>query len=119
MTGGRSKGIMTYLSLLPAFVLFWFYDVPKSLIVFFASLNSAFLQLVSLPLFLRTFFKPVKNEYRKGLVGFSIVMGMIIKSVLIAADLLLFLILLFIELIILVIFIAWPIGTVALLFLNL
>lgn len=118
MTGGHSRAFMTYLSLLPSFVLFWLYDVPKSLIVFFASLNSAFLQLVSLPLFLRTFFKPVKNEYRKGLVGFSIVMGMIIKSVLIGVDLLLFLILLFFELVILLFFAMWPIGTIALLFLQ-
>jgi len=45
----------------------------------------------------KTFFKPWKNEYREGLVGFSIVMGMIIKSLFIFADLCLFAGLLLVE----------------------
>lgn len=47
---------------------------------------------------LKTFFKPLKNEYRKGLVGFSIVMGIFVKTILIAIDLIIFIGLIFLEL---------------------
>lgn len=36
--------------------------------------------LLSVPLLLRTFFKPLKSEYREGLVLFSVLMGVIVKS---------------------------------------
>jgi len=47
--------------------------------------------LLSVPLLLRTFFKPLKSEYREGLVLFSVLVGIIIKSavLLVAAVLLL------------------------------
>src|SRR5260370_225767 len=67
-----------YLLLPIIFLKFWYFDAPRSLIGFFASLNHAFFELFSLPLFLRTYFKPLKNEYRQGLVGFSIAMGLVI-----------------------------------------
>lgn len=38
--------------------------------------------LLSVPLLLRTFFKPLKSEYREGLVLFSVLMGIIVKSIL-------------------------------------
>lgn len=82
-----------YLSLPIIFLKFWFIDAPYSIISFFTSLNKAFMQLFSLPLLVKTYFKPWKNEYRQGLVAFSIGMGMFIKSFVIVVDLLLFLIL--------------------------
>lgn len=93
------------------FLKFWFIDAPKSLIAFFASFNKALLQLFSLPLLLKTYLKPWKNEYRKGLVGFSIGMGIFIKSIVIIADIVTLLLLLAIELIFLLVFIFWPIAT--------
>jgi len=42
--------------------------------------------LLSLPLLVRTFFKPLKNEYRDGLVLFSVIFGMVIKSMLISVS---------------------------------
>ena len=83
---------------------------------FFVSLNNAFLQLFSLPVLIKTYFKPWKNEYREGLVGFSIAMGMFIKTFVIVADVILFLALLLIELGVLVGFILWPIGTILVIF---
>jgi len=109
--------MFTYLSLPIVFLKFWYIDALFEMIRFFASLNSAFFQLFSLPLFLRTYFKPLKNEYREGLVGFSIGMGIFIKTFLIAADLLLFIVMLLIEIIVVFSFFAFPIATVALLFL--
>ena len=100
-----------------AFLKFWYLESPIGLFKFFASWNNSFLHLFSLPLFLRTFFQPLKNEYREGLVKFSIAMGMCIKSILILIDLLLLLIILFIEIVIFIAFLAFPIGTVWLLFL--
>lgn len=107
---------MKGLFLLPLiFLKFWFIEAPVILVTFFSSLNKAFLELFSLPLLLRTYFKPWKNEYRQGLVGFSIAMGMFIKTFAIIADLVLLIFLLGIELVLFVGFIIWPFITVYLL----
>ena len=109
---------MFYLGLPIIFLKFWFLECPKSLLVFFGSLNSAFLQLFSLPLLIKTYFKPWKNEYRKGLVGFSIAMGMFIKTLIILVDSLLFTGLLIFEAIFMASFVVWPIAIVVVLFLK-
>lgn len=106
-----------YLFLPIAFVKFWFIEAPLSLIHYFGSLNKAFLQFFSLPLFIKTFFKPLKNEYRKGLVGFSIAMGVFVKSVLILIDLVLFALLLVCEAAFLLYFLALPFMSFYILFL--
>jgi hypothetical protein len=98
------------------FVKFWFFEAPIGIIGCFASFNTAFFHLFSLPLFLKTFFKPLKNEYRQGLVGFSRGMGMLVKSVFIFVDVLLLLIILFVEAVVLVSFLAFPVLTILLLF---
>lgn len=98
------------------FLVFWFLEAPKEIFAFFLSLNLAFLRLLSFPLFLRTFFKPLKNEYRKGLVGFSIGMGIFVKSILIAVDLFLLSLLAAFEIVILVTFVLLPIISVIILF---
>ncbi|MBI4089338.1 MAG: hypothetical protein HY424_01365 [Candidatus Levybacteria bacterium] len=107
-----------YLGLPLIFLKFWFVETPRGLILFFASLNSAFLQLFSLPLLTKTYFRPWKNEYRKGLVGFSVAMGIIIKTAVIIVDALLFFILLIGEIVFTVSFVLWPIGALLLLFLR-
>ncbi len=94
------------------FLKFWFWEAPIGLIEYFSSLNNAFLQLFSLPLFIRTYFKPLKNEYRQGLVLFSIVMGIFIKTVFIFIDISLLICLLLLELIFVLLFIAMPIIAV-------
>ncbi|OGH19043.1 MAG: hypothetical protein A3F31_01030 [Candidatus Levybacteria bacterium RIFCSPHIGHO2_12_FULL_38_12] len=97
-------------------IKFWFFEAPNRLYTYFASLNSSLLQLFSLPLLVKTFFKPIKNEYREGLVGFSIVMGMAVKSVLIVVDLLFLFIVLTFELLILLVFLLIPIASIGMLF---
>lgn len=107
---------MFYLGLPLIFLKFWYLEAPRGLISFFISLNNAFLQLFSLPLLVKTYFLPWKNEYRKGLVGFSIAMGMFIKTFVIIADAFLLFALLMFEAIFMVSFIVWPIGIILLLF---
>jgi hypothetical protein len=68
---------------------------------------------------IRTFFKPWKNEYRKGLVGFSIFMGMVFKTMLIVADLVIFSFLLIFEIAGLILFLAFPLLSFYLPFLKL
>lgn len=99
------------------FLKFWFFDSPRELIGFFASINQAFFQLFALPLFIKTFFKPLKNEYRQGLVGFSRWMGMLVKTLFITADLIMFIPLVAIEILVLFLFVMFPIMTVGMLFL--
>lgn len=102
--------------LLPlTFLKFWYFDSPKEIVGYCLSLNNAFFKLFSLPLMIQTFFKPLKNEYRPGLVRFSRVMGVIIKSTLIFADVLLLVVLVVTEFAVLFGFLAFPILTVLLL----
>lgn len=109
---------MKHYGFLPIHILlFWYKDAPIALFGFFTSLNNAFFQLFSLPLLLRTFFKPLKNEYREGLVKFSIAMGILVKSVLIFFDVIIFSLLLIIEITSFVGFLFFPIATVLILFL--
>lgn len=108
--------IKQYLFLPFAILKFWYIESPVSLWRYFVSINKAFFQLFSLPLFIKTYTKPLKNEYREGLIGFSIAIGVIIKTGFIIADTLMLLILLFLEVSVFVSFLAFPIATVALLF---
>ena len=87
---------------------FWFIDAPIRLIKYFLTVNHAALQILSAPLLVRTFFKPLKNEYRKGLVLFSFVFGMILKSFLLFIDLIVLGFLIFIEVLIIILFVTWP-----------
>jgi len=104
-------------ALLPVtFLRFWFLEGPLRLLNYFSQVNRAFFELFSLPLLLRTFFKPLKNEYRDGLVGFSIGMGIVVKSVFIVFNFLLLIPLLVAEVAILVGFVTLPITTILLLF---
>lgn len=96
--------------LLPLYILkFWYLEAPIALLYYFFSLNKAFFHLFSLPLMIRTFFRPWKNEYRKGLIGFSIFMGMAFKSIFIAVDIFIFSFLLIFEVILFIAFLAWPV----------
>jgi|SRR3989344_8610727 len=106
---------MFYLSLPFLLLKFWFLEAPLSLIVYFESFNKAFLDFFSLFLLVKTFFKPWKNEYREGLVGFSIGMGIFVKTWVILFTILFFLILLILELLILIGFVSLPIWTIVVL----
>jgi len=103
-----------YLFLPFYFLSFWFGEAPIGLIKYCNEINKAFFQFFSVPLLLRTFFQPIKNEYRKGLVGFSIGMGMAIKTMLIAFSLILFIPIFLLETAVVIGFIAFPLVTVAL-----
>lgn len=107
---------MNYASLPIVFLKFWLFESPLVLLRFFLSLNSSFMQLFSLPLILRTFFQPLKNEYRQGLVGFSRAMGIVIKSILIIADLFMLFLLLVFEITVFVSYALFPYATFFLLF---
>ncbi|MBI4098122.1 MAG: hypothetical protein HY426_03705 [Candidatus Levybacteria bacterium] len=107
-----------YLSIPLLFLKFWYIDAPIRLIRYFFSVNHAALQILSLPLMARTYFKPLKNEYRKGLVAFSIGMGIFVKTVLIFVDLVIFLFVILLEIGFLVFFIWWPAITVLILIIK-
>ncbi|MBA3723540.1 MAG: hypothetical protein H0W89_01450 [Candidatus Levybacteria bacterium] len=108
---------MNYLVLPVMFLKFWFFESPLALLKFFFSLNRSFLQLFSLPLFLKTYFKPIKNEYRQGLVAFSVAVGMFVKTWLILANLLMLILLLLFEVTVFIGYIFLPFATIWLLFL--
>lgn len=105
-----------YLRLPGLFLYFWYLEAPKQLFSYFLSLNNALLHMLSVPLFFRTFFKPLKNEYRGDLVGFSIVMGMLIKTILILAGLFLFTVVGLFEIFFYLLFLTLPILTVLIIF---
>ncbi len=78
-------------------ILFWYKDVLGGLLNFFVLFNRYIASLLSVSLLLRTFFKPLKNEYREGLVLFSVISGMIVKSIFLTVSLGIILTILFIE----------------------
>lgn len=97
--------------LLPVNILmFWYLEAPLALLKYFFSFNKAFLSLFSLPLMIRTFFRPFKNEYRKEFVKFSIFMGMVFKTIIIAGDIVMFLGLILVEVFAFAAFLAWPLA---------
>lgn len=107
----------TFYSSLPIlFIKFWYFEAPVRLIRFFLDFNHAVLQFLSLPLLIRTFLKPLKNEYRKGLVGFSIGFGILVKTTFIFVDLILFGFIIFLEILIFTLFLWWPFLTITILF---
>jgi len=79
------------------FLYFWYIYVPKRLIHTFVDVILYFFQLLSIPLLIKTFFKPLKNEYRGDLVIFSIGMGIVVKTVLIPISLLLIAVVVMVE----------------------
>lgn len=112
-------GMNVFFRLPLLFLTFWYLQAPQHIVLYFASLNKAFLQLFSLPLFVRTYFQPWKNEYREGLVGFSRGMGIFIKTIFIFVDTLLLCMLLALEALFLAFFLLWPVVTIAVLFVKL
>src|SRR6266550_224437 len=101
-----------YLLLPVLFLRFFFIELPVSVVKYFSSLNSAFFQLFSLPLIVRTFFKPWKNEYRSQFVPMSIGIGMAVKTLVLIADLILLFFLLAFEIFVVAVIVAWPILTI-------
>jgi len=89
---------------------FWYKDVLFGLANFFVRFNRYMISLLSLSLLVRTFFKPLKNEYRDGLVLFSIFFGMVIKAVLISVILSIVLIIIFIECLIILLIASIPVA---------
>lgn len=113
LLGILNKGMIIFLiRLVFDFFKFWFIEAPVGLMEYFASLNTAAMKFLSLRVLLVTFFKPWKNEYREGLVGFSIAMGMIVKSMFIFFDVLALLVMLVLETLVISLFLCWPIATV-------
>ena len=97
--------------LIPFYVLkFWYLEAPISILSYFVSLNKAFIGFFSVFLMIKTFFKPWKNEYRSGLIGFSRFMGMFFKTILLTVDFFMFIGLLILEAVIFVVFLAFPIA---------
>jgi len=82
---------MNYLNLPLIFLKFWYLEAPVSIIKQYGYLNRQFLHLFSLPILIRSYFKPWKNEYRKEFVAVAIGIGVFIKTFFIIADLFLFL----------------------------
>lgn len=106
---------MSRLLSLPAiFLKFWYIEAPLEMAGFFGSLNDYFMQLLSLPLCLKTYFQPLKNEYREGLVGFSRAMGILLKTGLIIVDLLVLALLIIIEAAVVLSFLVFPIVSLML-----
>lgn len=97
-------------------VLFWYKDVIGGVFNFLLSFNRYVASLLSVPLLFKTFFKPLKNEYRDGLVFFSIIAGILIKSVLLWISISVLLLMLLVELFVLIFLAMVPLLLVFLIF---
>lgn len=97
-----------------AVLFFWYKEGLFSILAFLGSLNDYVLRLFSLPGLFSTYFRPLKNEYRKNLILFSIIFGIFIKTLLIVASLSIFSIILIVEMLILVMYLLFPLIPVIL-----
>lgn len=98
-----------YLLTLPAqFIRWWFIEATFTLLEIMRYFLAAFYQILGVRSLFRTFFKPWKNEYREGLVKFSLFMGMFIKSILLVFDALFFIVLIGVEFVVLCIWFFFP-----------
>ncbi len=76
-----------YLLTLPVqFLHWWFIEATFNLLSIMRYSLSATFQILGIKSIFKTFFKPWKNEYREGLVRFSVFMGMFIKLMLLFCD---------------------------------
>ncbi len=99
----------SYITVLPVtFITWWFLESPKLIFKILTFIFAFVAHQLGYKSLFKTFFKPWKNEYREGLVRFSIFMGMVIKSLLIVIDTVILLVLLISEVFIIVIWVLLP-----------
>src|SRR3989304_8404149 len=99
-----------------ALLTWWFLESPKLIFKILSFIFAFTAHQVGYKSLFKTFFKPWKNEYREGLVRFSIFMGMFMKSILIFADTVILLILLFLETIFFFVWVILPVIIIWLLY---
>lgn len=99
-----------------AVLSFWYKDGFFSILNFCAQLNDYCIRLFSLPGLLSTYFRPLKNEYRKNLILFSILFGIVVKTFLIIASISIFAVILISELALVVVYLVFPFLALILLF---
>lgn len=98
-------GILSYPFLV---VLLWYKDGLFTSLSYIQAFNSYCLKLFSVRDLLFTFFRPLKNEYRKNLVVFSILFGMCVKTFLLVCSIGLLLCFFVIEIMLIAVYIAFP-----------
>jgi hypothetical protein len=77
----------SYIALLPLnFIVWWFTDNIKLIYKILFFIFRTTVHLFGYKSLFKTFFKPWKNEYRQGMVGFSRIIGMAIKTMLIFTE---------------------------------
>lgn len=79
------------------FIYWWFVTAPIKLLKFLIRYFIHLTHIFSLPLLVRTFFVPWKNENRKGFVAIARGIGMTVKGMVIISDLIALWVLLTIE----------------------
>ena len=74
------------------FLQWWFLEAPVKLLLFLVRYFFHLAQVFSLPILLKTFFVPWKNETQEGYVAIARGVGMAVKTMVILADLVVLLI---------------------------
>lgn len=88
----------SYIATLPiTFIAWWFLESPRLILKILTFIFELSIHQLGYTSLFKTFFKPWKSEYRKGLVRFSIFMGMVIKGFMIFIETLIILFLLIVE----------------------
>src|SRR5579859_450925 len=88
MTSIRANLLPLIVTLPLAFAKFWFIDGPQNILQVTWLLTRASANVLSIPILLRTFFKPWKGEYRKGYVGIAVGVGVTVRLFMLLAGIL-------------------------------
>jgi hypothetical protein len=101
------------------FIYWWFVTAPIQLLVFFFRYLTHLSQVLSLPLLVKTFFVPWKNENKKGYVAIARGIGMTVKTSVILADLMILIIFFMVEVSLFLLWMLLPILSIYLLITSL
>lgn len=99
----------------------WIYQTPANLVRFFKLYLSALNHQLSYTEIIKTFFKPWRGEYRKGLIGTAILMSVLVKTPVLLAETLILIVFLVFAVLVIVAWYLWPMVSMLLLvtdFLN-
>ena len=101
--------ISTYLVSLPLEFLRWYFiDATINLFNILRWFLEVCVQILGVTSIFKTYFRPWKNEYREGLVRFSIFMGMFFKTLFLIFDCFLLAFVLIAEIVILLVWVLLP-----------
>ncbi|OGY23117.1 MAG: hypothetical protein A2Y57_03215 [Candidatus Woykebacteria bacterium RBG_13_40_7b] len=80
--------LSSFILSLPLLFLYWWYiEASVNILKYFNLALGAIAHIISIEIILKTFFKPWRSEFREGFVGVAILVGVMVRTFVLFADL--------------------------------